>query len=143
MEKRSRIGEREKGRRDTEGGEKVRDTGGFIALPEIRRVSTQTVWQTKPRRRSEINQQPPLHHIFAQGLLWIFKHFRLLPETFFLCFGEVQATRSEFWTVRNLESLLPRCVRMRVCPLLVFLCLLCAGRAQKFSALTVRRAIYM
>lgn len=83
MEKRSRIGEREKGRRDTEGGEKVRDTGGFIALPEIRRVSTQTVWQTKPRRRSEINQQPPLHHIFAQGLLWIFKHFRLLPDTFF------------------------------------------------------------
>lgn len=29
MEKRSRIEEREKGRRDTEGGEKVRDTGGW------------------------------------------------------------------------------------------------------------------
>ncbi|XP_034464813.1 SPARC-related modular calcium-binding protein 2 isoform X2 [Hippoglossus hippoglossus] len=28
---------------------------------------------------------------------------------------------------------------MRVCPLLVFLCLLCAGRAQKFSALTFLR----
>lgn len=56
MEKRSRT-EREKERRDTEGGEKVRDTGGFIALPEIRRVSTQTVWQTKPRKPSEITQQ--------------------------------------------------------------------------------------
>lgn len=40
MEKRSRIEERENVRRDTEGGEKVRDTGGFITLPEIRRVST-------------------------------------------------------------------------------------------------------
>lgn len=53
---------------DTEGGEKVRDTGGFIVLPEIRRVSTQMVWQSKPRRRREINQQPSLYHchIFAR-----------------------------------------------------------------------------
>lgn len=29
MEKRSPTEEQEKGRRDTEGGEKVRDTGGF------------------------------------------------------------------------------------------------------------------
>lgn len=61
---RRRCGEKKsycRGRKgDTEGGEKVRDTGGFIALPEIRRVSTQMVGQTKPRRRSEINQ--PLHH---------------------------------------------------------------------------------
>lgn len=58
----------------------------------------------------------------------------------FLCFGKAQATQIKLWTVRNLESLLPRCDRMRVCPLLVFLCLLCAGRAQKFSALTVGSA---
>lgn len=60
-----------------------------------------------------------------------------------LCFGKVQVTQSDFWTVRNLESLLPRCVRMRVCPLLVFICLLSASRAQKYSALTVGKATYL
>lgn len=86
MEKRSRIEERENVRRDTEGGEKVRDTGGFITLPEIRRVSTQTVWQTKPGRRSEINQQhptPPLTFFCVQGLLWILRHIRNIPDTDF------------------------------------------------------------
>lgn len=132
---------RGKGRKDTEGGEKVRDTGGFITLPEIRRVSTQTVWQTNPRRRSEINQQPPSSPLtFLRKDYCGFLRFRLLPETIFYL-SDIQATRSEFWTVRNLESLLPRCVRMRVCLLLVLFCLLCAGRAQKFSALTVGRDI--
>lgn len=51
-----REGKREKRHR---GRGKGQGHGGFIALPEIRRVSTPTLWQTKPRRRSEINQQPP------------------------------------------------------------------------------------
>lgn len=51
-----------------------------------------------------------------------------------------QGNTEQILAVRNLETLLTRCDRMRVCPLLVFLCLLCAGRAQKFSALTVGRA---
>lgn len=48
-----------------------------------------------------------------------------------------QVSQTEFWTVRNLETVLPRWDRMRVYPLLLFLCLLCDGRAQKFSAITV------
>lgn len=98
MEKRSRIEERENVRRDTEGGEKVRDTGGFITLPEIRRVSTQTVWQTKPRRRSEINQQhptTPLTFFVCKdycGFLDIFE----ISQTQILCFGEAQTAHGEF-----------------------------------------------
>ena len=55
MEERSRTKEREKGRGDTEGVEKVRDTGGGGGggprTARIRRVSTQTLCQTKPGRR--------------------------------------------------------------------------------------------
>ncbi len=88
--------ELERGRRDTEGGEKVRDTGGFIALPEIRRVSTQTVWQTKPRRRSEINQQPPLHHLhfLREDYFGFWNIYDFFQRHFFFRFGEVQATQS-------------------------------------------------
>lgn len=140
MEKRSRIEERENVRRDTEGGEKVRDTGGFITLPEIRRVSTQTVWQTKPGRRSEINQQhptPPLTFFLCARTIVDSQTYSKYPRHRFCALVKPRQHTANFGSVRNLERLLPRCDRMRVCPLLVLLCLLCAGRAQKFSALTV------
>lgn len=134
MEKRSRIEERENVRRDTEGGEKVRDTGGVITQPEIKRVSSQTVWQTKPGRRIDINRQRQLSLFCAQGLLWIPRD----ASKIFALGKKLQASaRVLFGSCVIWSDSLPRYDRMRVCPLLVLLCLLCAGRAQKFSALTV------
>lgn len=60
-----------KGRRDTEGVEKVRDTGGVPRTARIRRVSTQTVCQTKPWRRVKYVCKPLSNSDnFLQGLLW-------------------------------------------------------------------------
>lgn len=141
VEKRRRIGEREREETSREG--KRSGTRGGYHTARKKGECLETDWQTQPRRRSEINQQPPLHHwliFFFHTDYCRFLNISKLLQTQSLCFGEVQATQTEFWTARNLESSLPRCVRMRFCPLLVFLCLLCAGRAQKFSALTVGRA---
>lgn len=65
-----------KGRRDTEGVEKVRDTGGFPRTARIRRVSTQTVCQTKPWRRVKYVSKPLSNSDkFLQGLLWTLNIF--------------------------------------------------------------------
>lgn len=126
-----------KGRRDTEGVEKVRDTGGFPRTARIRRVSTETVCQTKPWRRVKYVSKPLSNSDnFLQGLLWTLNIFSASARHR-VKFAITTSVTDWFWTVRNLETVLPRWDRMRVCPLLLFLCLLCDGRAQKFSAITV------
>lgn len=76
-----REGEGEKRHRGRGKGQGHGGWGGFNALPEIRRVSTQTVWQTKPRERSDINQQTPqslIHLQISEGPVWILNKFEFL-----------------------------------------------------------------
>lgn len=73
---------------------------------------------------------------FLRGLLWTLKIFSASAR-YRVSLLQQQVSQTKFWTVRNLETVLPRWDRMRVHPLLLFLCLLSDGRAQKFSAITV------
>lgn len=109
MEKRSRIEERGNVRRDTEGGENVRDTRGFITQPEIKTVSSQTVWQTKPGRRLEINRQPVLRRS-AGCFFFVRKDYcgprETRPKYSLWAQKALNSRLSAFWIVRNLERLL-------------------------------------